>query len=254
MINYNQVKSIEEHIKTAGIIIIGDEILSGKVQDSNSFLLASELRALGVSVMRISVIPDDIVTIGSEALSFSKTFDYVFTSGGVGPTHDDVTVAGIAQGFGVKLIRHPVLEEKFRQRYGESCNDAVLKMAEVPEGAELLDFGNARFPLVVFRNIYIFPGIPKYLREKFRLVKERFRSSALFLRKLFLNAEETDIAADLNTIVSENKEVSFGSYPILDNPEYKLVITVECRSENSLSKAVGQLLGCLQKQVIVRVE
>lgn len=248
------MKNAKDQIKTAAIIIIGNEILSGKVQDSNSFLLASELRALGVSLMRISVIPDDIMTIGNEVFSFSKNFDYVFTSGGVGPTHDDVTAAGIAQGFGVKLIRHPVLEEKFRQRYGESCNEAVLKMAEVPEGAELIDFGNSRFPLVVFRNIYIFPGIPKYLREKFRLIKERFRCPALYLKKLYLDAEEADIAAALNIAVSENKEVSFGSYPILDNPEYKIIVTVECRSENFLSKAVRQLLGSLPAQIIVRVE
>ena len=243
-----------DHIKTAGIIIIGNEILSGKVQDSNSFFLASELRALGVNVMRISVIPDDIETIGKEALSFSKSFDYVFTSGGVGPTHDDITAAGIACGFGVKLVKHPALEQKFRERYGKTCNEAVLKMAEVPEGAELIDFGNSRFPLVSFKNIFIFPGIPKYLREKFGLLKERFRTNALYLKRLFLDADESDIAADLNRIVAENKDVSFGSYPILDNPEYKIIVTAECRSEDSLSKAVRQLLESLPGTIIVKVE
>lgn len=243
-----------DHIKTAGIIIIGNEILSGKVQDSNSFFLASELRALGVNVMRISVIPDDIETIGREALSFSDSFDYVFTSGGVGPTHDDITAAGIAYGFGVKLMKHPALEQKFRGRYGKTCNEAVLKMAEVPEGAELIDFENSRFPLVAFRNIFIFPGIPKYLREKFGLIKERFRTTALYMKRLFLDAEECDIAADLNRIVAENGEVSFGSYPVLDNPEYKIIVTAECRSEDSLSKAVRQLLDSLPGNIIVKVE
>ncbi len=248
------MKNDNEHIITAGIIIIGNEILSGKVQDSNSFFLASELRALGVSVMRISVIPDDIATIGGEVFSFSQSFDYVFTSGGVGPTHDDLTAAGIAQGFGVKLIRHPVLETKFRDRYGESCNAAVLKMAEVPEGSELIDFGNSRFPLVVFRNIFIFPGIPKYLREKFSLIKERFRSPVFYLKRLFLDAEEADIAAVLNVIVSRNREVSFGSYPILDNPQYRIIITAECRSENSLNKAMKELLDSLPSHVVIGVQ
>jgi molybdenum cofactor synthesis domain-containing protein len=243
-----------DRIKTAGIIIIGNEILSGKTQDSNSFFLASELRALGVSVMRISVIPDDIETIGKEALFFSKSFDYVFTSGGVGPTHDDITAAGIACGFGVKLVKHPALEQKFREKYGKTCNEAILKMSEVPEGAELIDFGNSRFPLVSFKNIFIFPGIPKYLREKFGLIKERFRTTALYLKRLFLDAEESDIAADLNRIVAENKEVSFGSYPILDNPEYKIIVTAECRSEDSLGTAVKQLLDSLPGRIIVKVE
>lgn len=246
--------SSKNHIKTAGIIIIGNEILSGRVRDSNSFFLAAELRALGVDVMRISVIPDDIDTIGREVLAFSRSFDYVFTSGGVGPTHDDITVAGIARGFGVRLVRHPALEEKFRQRYGEALNDAILKMAEVPEGADLIDFDNARFPLVSFRNIFIFPGIPKYLKEKFSLIKERFRSAAIFLKKLFLDAEEADIAAALNIVVSGNTDVSFGSYPVLDNPEYKIIITVECRSEDSLNKAVGELRDSLPGRIIVRVE
>ncbi len=244
----------ESHIKTAGIIIIGNEILSGKVQDSNSLFLASELRDLGVVVMRISVIPDDIETIGREAVSFSESFDYVFTSGGVGPTHDDITAAGIAYGFGVRLIKHPGLEQKFRERYGKTCNESILKMAEVPEGAELINFGNSIFPLVSFRNIFIFPGIPKYLREKFGLIKERFRTSTLFLKRLFLNAEEFDIAADLNRIVADNREVCFGSYPILDNPEYKIIVTAECRSEESLSKAVRQLIESLPGHIIVKVE
>jgi len=122
----------EPGLKTAGIIIIGNEILSGKVQDSNSFFLASALRAIGVSVMRISVIPDDIELIGKEAFLFSETYDYVFTSGGVGPTHDDITMEGIAKGFNAKLICHPELEERFRRRYGNAANDAIMKMAMVP--------------------------------------------------------------------------------------------------------------------------
>jgi molybdenum cofactor synthesis domain-containing protein len=241
-------------IKTAGIIVIGNEILSGKVQDSNSFFLVSELRALGVNIMRISVIPDDVETIGRECRSFSGSFDYVFTSGGVGPTHDDITIAGIAHGFGVKVVRHPALEERFRTRYGESLNDSIMKMAEVPEGAEVLDFGNARFPLVVFRNIFIFPGIPKYLREKFALIRERFRCTSIYLKKLFLDAEESDIAAVLSKVVEGHGEVSFGSYPVLDNPEYKIIITAESRDEEALKRAVGELLGKLQERTIVRIE
>ncbi len=241
-------------IKTAGIIIIGNEILSGKVQDSNSFYLVSELRALGVNVMRISVIPDDVEAIGRECRSFSGSFDYVFTSGGVGPTHDDITIAGIARGFSVKVIRHPALEERFRTRCGLKLNDSIMKMAEVPEGAEVVDFGNARFPLVVFRNIFIFPGIPKYLREKFALIRERFRCSAIYLKKFFLDAEESDIAAVLNKIVDSHSEVSFGSYPVLDNPQYKIIITAESRNEDALKKAATDLLAKLPEHIIVRAE
>ena len=240
--------------RTAGIIIIGDEILSGKIQDVNSYYLASELRKLGVNLMRISVIPDNTEVIGNEALEFSGKHDFVFTSGGVGPTHDDVTMEGIARGFGSKLIRHPRLEEYFRVKYGDRLNQAVLKMAEVPEGSEIIDFNDMSFPLVMFRNIFIFPGIPEYLRNKFSLIKERFRSSAFYLKRLFLNAKESDIAEILNTVVAENREVSFGSYPILEDPGYNIIVTAESKSEDALNVAVDKLIRRIPRDIVVRVQ
>lgn len=240
--------------KTAGIIIIGNEILSGKVHDSNSFYLASELRSLGVDVMRISVIPDDIELIGIEAVEFSKRYDFVLTSGGVGPTHDDVTMEGIAKGFGIKLEKNLELEKRFRLRYGDSINDAIMKMADVPEGTAVIDLGDNSFPLVTFKNIYIFPGIPEYLRKKFSAIKERFRSASFYLKRLFLNANESDIAAILNTIVAENIKVTFGSYPVLGNPEYQIIVTAESRSKDALNKAVNELLNKLPKEILVKIE
>jgi molybdenum cofactor synthesis domain-containing protein len=240
--------------KTAGIIIIGNEILSGKVQDSNSFYLACELRKLGVSLMRISVIPDDTNIIGSEAALFSGLYDFVFTSGGVGPTHDDVTMAGIAQGFAAKLIRHPQLADYFLSQYGDQVNEAVLKMAYVPEGAEIIDLGTRNFPLVLYRNIFIFPGIPEYLRNKFPLVRERFRSSAFHLRRFFLNAKESDIAETLNAVVQEDAAVTFGSYPILGNPDYQVIVTAESKSEDALNSAAEKLAHRLPINSVVRIE
>lgn len=240
--------------RTAGIIIIGDEILSGKVQDVNSFFLASELRKLGVDLMRISVIPDNAEVIGSEAVEFSGKYDLVFTSGGVGPTHDDVTMEGIAKGFCTGLIRHPKLEEYFRLKYGNLLNQAVLKMTEVPEGSEIVDFSDMSFPLVMYRNIFIFPGVPEYLRNKFSLIKERFRSSAFYLRRLFLNANESDIAEILNTIVAKDKDVSFGSYPVLGNPEYRIIITAESKSEDAVSRSMDELLRRIPENIIVKIQ
>jgi len=240
-------------IKTAGLIIIGNEILSGKTQDQNSFFLATELRSLGVSLIRISVIPDDLEMISKEAAQFSKSFDFVFTTGGVGPTHDDITMGGIASAFGVGLMRHPVLEEKFRERYGEAANEAVMKMAEVPEGSEIVEFATNNFPLVVFRNIYIFPGIPRYLQEKFNLVRERFRTSVFFLKRIYLMANEADIAAILNSVVENNDCVAFGSYPILGNDDYQIIVTAESKMEADLERALEELLAKLPKNIIAKV-
>lgn len=240
-------------IKTAGLIIIGNEILSGKTQDQNSFFLATELQSLGVSLIRISVIPDDLVMISREAALFSDAFDFVFTTGGVGPTHDDITMSGIAKAFGVQLMRHPVLERTFHERYGKAANDAIMKMAEVPEGAEIVEFGTNNFPLVVFKNIYIFPGIPRYLQEKFTLVRERFRTSEFFVKRIYLRANEADIAAILNAVVEKNDCVTFGSYPILGNDDYQIIVTAESKIRADLQKSLEELLQKLPEDIIVKV-
>src|SRR5499427_11150570 len=124
--------------RTAGIILICNEILSGKVMDANASYLCRELRALGVEVRRISVIPDEVDVIASEVAAYSGAFDVVFTSGGVGPTHDDVTIEGVARALGVPVVRDPrlvsMLERFYRDRRQE-LTEARLKMAEVPEGA-----------------------------------------------------------------------------------------------------------------------
>lgn len=250
------MKNNQNTAKTAGIIIIGNEILSGKVHDTNSYYLTSELRALGVEVRRISVIPDEIEVIGKEVAEFSNRYDYVFTTGGVGPTHDDVTMAGIAKGFGVKLVKHPEIKSFLSLRYNNSnsLNEAVFKMTEVPEGAEVIVWENMRFPLVSFKNVFIFPGIPEYLKNKFSLIKEVFSSSPFYLKRLFLNAHEYEIAGVLNLAVAENTDVTFGSYPAVGNPEYSVVVTVESKSDASLNKALDWLMSRLPENMLVRVE
>ena len=134
--------------KTAGIVIIGNEILSGKVQDVNAAYLLRELRLLGVDVKKVSVIPDEIDIIALEVAAFSRQFDIVFTSGGVGPTHDDVSIEGIAKAFGRRVIRHPELERLLRSRYSGNLNEARLKLTEVPEGALLISEDGLWLPAV----------------------------------------------------------------------------------------------------------
>ena len=244
----------EQAETTAGVIIIGDEILSGKVRDDNAHYLAAELWSLGVRLMRVSMIPDDIDTIAEEVVRFSQAYDHVFTTGGVGPTHDDRTIEAIAKGFGTTVIRHPKLLDLFRTRYGDDMNDAVLKMAEVPEGAEIIEFNESNFPLVAYRNIYIFPGIPEFLRRKFSQIKERFRTSSFYLRRLFLKAYESDIAGSLHRIVAIYPNVAIGSYPITGNAEYSVIVTVESRDKRSVDKAIEELLAVLPTEAVVRVE
>ena len=139
--------------RTCALVVIGNEILSGKVQDSNAYFAACELRKLGVSLLRVAVIPDEIPIIAEEVAYCSARFDIVITSGGVGPTHDDLTMEGVAAAFKRKLILHPDLERLIRSHFSDRVNSAGLKMAEVPEGPVLNEAGDIRFPTVQIENV-----------------------------------------------------------------------------------------------------
>jgi molybdenum cofactor synthesis domain-containing protein len=239
---------------TAGILIIGNEILSGKIQDANSPYLCRELRALGVEIKRISVIPDDVDAIAREIASFSNAYDIIITTGGVGPTHDDVTIEGIAKGLGRRVISHPELERVLQTLYGGKLNAARLRMAQVPEGAELFGQPDLVFPVVIVKNIYIFPGVPEILRQKFDGIKERFREAPFFLKKVFVTAGEGSIAEHLNTVMREFPDLLLGSYPELNNPEYRVTLTVESKDPAYLEKALRRLMDLLPPSTVSRVE
>jgi molybdenum cofactor synthesis domain-containing protein len=240
--------------KTAGIIIIGNEVLSGKTQDINSYFLCVELRQLGVEVQKISTIQDEVELIGQEVANFSKRFDFVFTTGGVGPTHDDVTIEGIAHGFSVPVIRHPEIENRMRQRLGREVNDARLRMANVPQGAVLLATEALFAPVVNIHNVYVFPGIPRILQERFHAIKERFRDAPYFLKNVFLRYGEGVIAATLNDLLAKFPHLLLGSYPVLDLPDYKVKVTLESKDSNYLDNALRSLVASLPQDAVHRID
>jgi FAD synthetase len=239
--------------RTAGIIVIGNEILSGKVQDANAAYLVGELRLLGVDVKKIVVIPDEVEVIAIEVSAFSRQFDVVFTSGGVGPTHDDVTIEGIARAFGRRVIRSPELEEILRHRYAGELNDARLRLTEVPEGAVLISEDGLWLPAVTVENVYIFPGIPDLLRRKFDSIKDRFREEPYVLRKVYVKESEGNIAAHLNTLVQQFPELMLGSYPDLYNPHYKVMLTLESKDALYVETALTRLLTLLPEAAVHQI-
>ena len=240
--------------KTAGIVIIGNEVLSGKTHDINSHFFCMELRQLGVDVQKISTIQDIIELIGEEVAKFSNSFDLVFTSGGVGPTHDDVTIDGIAHGFGLKVVRHPDIERRMRQRLGADVNEARLRMANVPEGAELLATEALFAPIIKIRNVFIFPGIPRILQERFHTIKERFRDAPFFLKSVFVKYGEGIIAAPMNDLVARYPDLMLGSYPVLDVPEYKVKVTLESKDAAYLDRALNSFLASLPPDAVHRID
>lgn len=127
-------------------------------------------------------------------------------------------------------------------------------MTMVPKGSKVSCSENIRFPLISFNNIYIFPGIPEYIRKKFPLIKELFRSTEFNLKRLYLNCHEAEIAEILNKVVEQHKDVAFGSYPILGQPDYRVIITAESKFYDHLEKSFDELLDKLPKEIVVRIE
>lgn len=239
---------------SAGILIVGNEILSGKVTDTNSPYLCRELRALGVDVERIHTIPDDVRVIAREVSELSERYDVVFTSGGIGPTHDDLTMDGVALAFGRKLVRSASIAERIERAQGRAPNESQLKMALVPEDALLIDSGDLWFPVVVVENVYVFPGIPELLRKKFESVRERFRGVPVLLKRVFVKRRESDIAAELNALLEQYPELMLGSYPKIGEESFHVLLTLESRDAGYLQRALDALLVRLPTDSIHKVE
>jgi len=239
--------------KTAGIILIGNEILSGKIKDENAAYLCRELRALGVDVRRIAVIPDEVALIADEVAAFTKAFDLVFTSGGVGPTHDDVTIEGVARAMAVPVIRHPELVALLERYYRGKVTEATLRMAEIPEGAELITGGTLRFPTILMRNVYVLPGVPEIFRQKFDAIRERFRDQPIHLKNVFVRIGEGTLAEYLNRLLESFPLLQVGSYPEFSNPEYQVKVTLESRDRGYLEQALGDFLARLPADAVVKV-
>jgi molybdenum cofactor synthesis domain-containing protein len=239
--------------KTAGIILIGNELLSGKIRDENAAYLCRELRALGVDVRRMVVIPDEVNLIAEEVAAFAKAFDVVFTSGGVGPTHDDVTIEGVARAMAVPVVRHPALIELLAQYYRGHVTEAALRMAEIPEGADLVTGPGVRFPTVVMRNVYVLPGVPEIFRQKFGALRERFRDRPFRLKCVFVRIGEGTLAAHLNDLLADFPDLMLGSYPEFSNPEYRVKVTLESQDDAYLEGALERFLARLPADAVVKV-
>lgn len=239
---------------TAAILIIGDEILSGKTEEKNAKLLISELRDLGVTLGLIMIVPDEVNKIGVALKDMSRNFTYVFTSGGVGPTHDDVTLLGVCKAFGVEMHRHPEIESALRNHFGDKIQETHLRMADVPEGSTFIKLPELRWPILSYKNVYVFPGVPEFFRQKFLAIKERFRASEFYLKLIFTKQDEFDIADHLTQVASDYPEVSIGSYPVFDRDDYKVKVTIESKNSQATEAAFNTLVSLFDKNKIVKYE
>jgi len=205
----------KDNIVSAGLIIIGDEILSGRTADQNINFLAKNLSENGILLKEVRVVGDFENEIIFAVNELRKKFDYVFTSGGIGPTHDDITSLSIAKAFDQDLILNEVAHEILIQHYGaENVNEARLKMAYLPRKASLLDNPVSSAPGFRIENVFVMAGIPKIFQAMFEASKKELKIGCkISARELKISLTESIIAKDLTDLQNQYREISMGSYP-----------------------------------------
>jgi len=239
---------------TAAIVVIGNEILSAKVVDENGPFLARELRALGVELRRIETVPDEIPLIVDALKRCLASAKWVFTSGGIGPTHDDVTIAAIASAFGRRLVLDEITMKLLRARYGDKLNTARTRLAEVPEGARVEFHEGYLFPVISLENVTILPGVPSLLREGFTRIRDRFRVAPIFSRALYFTLGEGALAEHLDATVARFPSVAIGSYPRFDDADHRVKVTFDGRAETEVRSALEFLRARVPPASIIREE
>jgi molybdenum cofactor synthesis domain-containing protein len=237
-------------VPTAGIVIIGDEILSGKFVEENAAFLIGELRALGVDLRRITIVADDEADIVETVRAASARYDHVFTSGGVGPTHDDITIASIAKAFDVGIERHPELEAKVRAYWQDKLAAANLRLADIPAGSVLVYGKDDVWPVVCFKNIFILPGVPALFRRKFIDIRDRFRAEPVTAARLYLDLDEGELAPHLDAVVAAQPTVKLGSYPRFSERDFRVLVTLEGPVFGDVAAAFDSLAARLAGHVV----
>lgn len=241
--------------ESAAALIVGNELLSGKVAEANLVELARTLRPLGVRLARASFLPDELDLLASEVRSLSKAHPLLFTSGGVGPTHDDITIDAVAAAFGRNVVEDPTLAELIRRAYGEQVTAAHLRMALVPEGATLATSPSGAWPTPVLENVWILPGVPEVFREKLDTVRAWVRGPSPFVsRAVYTRLDEARLKGLIDAVVASHPEVEVGSYPRWFEPSYKTKVTFDARDAAAVERGAQAFVESLPEGALVRVE
>jgi molybdenum cofactor synthesis domain-containing protein len=235
-----------DRVWTAALVVIGDEILSGRTQDKNVAQVASWLNDQGIRLAEVRVVPDDGARIGEAVNSLRVVHDYLFTTGGIGPTHDDITVDAVAAAFGVPVIVHPdaraILEDYYRDRSG-GLTEARLRMARVPQGAELLRNPSSGAPGIRMKNVYILAGVPGIAQSMLHALTGTLEGGRPVVSvTVGARAPESDVADLLRETEEAHPGVTIGSYPFFRDGRYGANFVI--RSVNGvLAQTTGEDLA-----------
>jgi molybdopterin-biosynthesis enzyme MoeA-like protein len=242
-------------LRTAAALIIGNEILSGKVAEANVVELARTLRLMGVRLCRVLMVEDDLAVIAEELSRLRQTYNVVFTSGGVGPTHDDMTIEAVARSFGVAVVEDAKTRALIEHIYGERTTPGHLRMARIPEGACQLTLPDMPWPTTMIGNVWVLPGVPEVFRSKLAVVRTCLTGGHCFhTRTAYLTVDEPELVALLDQLVLAHPEVLIGSYPVWSNPEYRTRITFDGADRDQVQTACDDLTSQLTSAQLLRVE
>ncbi|MBI3709707.1 MAG: competence/damage-inducible protein A [Proteobacteria bacterium] len=234
---------------TACVLIIGNEILSGRTKDANLPWLALRLNDLGVRLREARIIPDVEAVIVRTINEIRGQFDYVFTTGGIGPTHDDITAECVAKAFGVRLLQNPEAVARLRTNYArpEDLNAARLRMANIPEGARLIDNPVSKAPGFQIGNVYVMAGVPAIMQAMFDGFKHELVGGAKVLsRTVTAELAEGKIAEGLTALQGRYADVEIGSYPSYRLGRFALAIVMRGTAADRLTAAVAELKALMR--------
>lgn len=220
---------------TAAVLVIGDEILSGRTQDTNTNTIARFLAALGIDLMEARVVSDDHGRIVEALDALRSRWDYVFTTGGIGPTHDDITADAVAAAFGVALPEHPDALAILSRRYGDDFNAARRRMARIPEGGVLIANPVTDAPGFQIGNVFVMAGVPKIMQAMLEDVAPRLRTGAIVhVQTLKVTGVGEGAVADvLRAAANQRRDLSFGSYPFGHGSVGEMGIHLVIRGRNA---------------------
>jgi molybdenum cofactor synthesis domain-containing protein len=234
---------------TAAMLVIGDEILSGRTRDANMYHLAGKLTEAGISLEEVRVVSDDQPRIVAAVQALSQGFDYVFTSGGIGPTHDDITADAIGLAFGANVDVRDDARALLAAHYaktGSDLNEARLRMARIPDGATLIDNPVSVAPGFKLGNVHVMAGVPSVFNAMVESVLPTLTGGAPLLSEtLRVNRGEGDLAGPLGELASAMPELSFGSYPFQKDGVYGSNIVVRGTDRAVLQSALAKLSDML---------
>lgn len=234
--------------KQAAVVVVGNEVLSGDVADHNGTWLCRELSAVGVEVGITLTLPDDELLLADYLRQVGARYAPVFVTGGIGTTLDDVTRQAVARAAGVPLVVLAAVVEELERQIGRSLTPVQRRLAELPEGCDLIPNRIGRAPGFSIGPFVVFPGVPEMLRDMFPLVAERYRRAPMLKRTLFTSRWESEIAALLEELAARAPDVAIGSYPKQDGSRNWVEIVLKSRDQARLEDATSWLAARLPGQ------